>query len=173
MWLIPLFVPVLLLVSYVEHIAPSSAGSGLNSIAWAAASALIAGTFVFYLVERHRSAAFLRWLHEHRDALRTERLEYSGCSISRSTEVTQYRVCVSMILFTLEFRTAFSVPAQKGHRRDAVFATLMTLLLGWWGIPFGPIYTIAATIQNVRGGDKRLVQALLNELAADVEAQKT
>jgi ATP-dependent phosphoenolpyruvate carboxykinase len=25
-------------------------------------------------------------------------------------------------------------------------------LLGWWGIPWGPIYTIAAVVTNIRGG---------------------
>jgi hypothetical protein len=30
--------------------------------------------------------------------------------------------------------------------------TLLTLLAGWWGIPWGPIYTIGSLITNLSGG---------------------
>lgn len=30
--------------------------------------------------------------------------------------------------------------------------TLLSLLFGWWGIPWGPIYTIGALITNFSGG---------------------
>jgi len=30
--------------------------------------------------------------------------------------------------------------------------TLTTLLLGWWGIPWGPIYSIGALYTNLSGG---------------------
>lgn len=172
MWLIPLFVPVLLLISYVEGKAPSSGGSAVNSLVLGLAAILIAVAFVFYRIERYRSMTFLRWLHEQRDALRTGQIEYSGHAITRSTEVTQYRVCASMILFTVEFSTAFFFPVRTGHRRGAILPTVVTCLLGWWGIPFGPFYTIGTVIRNIRGGHRRSVQELLNELAAGAEGAK-
>jgi hypothetical protein len=30
----------------------------------------------------------------------------------------------------------------------------VTWLLGWWGIPWGPFYTLQALVQNLRGGRK-------------------
>ena len=30
--------------------------------------------------------------------------------------------------------------------------TLLTLIFGWWGIPWGPIYTIGSVFSNFRGG---------------------
>ena len=30
--------------------------------------------------------------------------------------------------------------------------TLLSLLLGWWGIPWGPIYTIQSLWVNLKGG---------------------
>lgn len=170
-WLVPLFVPVLLLVSFVESAAPSSSGSHINSIVWGIAAVLIACACAFYWIERYRAVAFLQWLHQQRDALRTGQIEYSGRAISRSTQVIQYRYCASMILFTVEFHTAF-FPMRDGHGRSPVVPTLITCLLGWWGIPFGPIYTIATIIHNIRGGQRRSVQELLNEMAADAEAPK-
>ena len=29
---------------------------------------------------------------------------------------------------------------------------LLTLLLGWWGIPWGPIRSIASIVTNIAGG---------------------
>lgn len=44
------------------------------------------------------------------------------------------------------------------RKDDTAFAkgwpySLLSFLLGWWGIPFGPIYTIAALITNFKGRD--------------------
>ena len=41
---------------------------------------------------------------------------------------------------------------------------LATLLLGWWGIPFGPVFTIRALYRNLAGGDEATVADLLNQL---------
>ena len=30
--------------------------------------------------------------------------------------------------------------------------TAVSLLLGWWGIPWGPVYTISSVARNFRGG---------------------
>lgn len=30
--------------------------------------------------------------------------------------------------------------------------TLLTVLLGWWGIPWGPIYSVQSLVTNFRGG---------------------
>ncbi|MEK6221702.1 MAG: hypothetical protein N2D54_05595 [Chloroflexota bacterium] len=30
--------------------------------------------------------------------------------------------------------------------------TFLTLVLGWWGIPWGPIYRVQAIINNFQGG---------------------
>ncbi|SKC78616.1 hypothetical protein SAMN05660236_3781 [Ohtaekwangia koreensis] len=39
--------------------------------------------------------------------------------------------------------------------------TLMTFLLGWWGIPWGPIYSIGSLVHNLNGG-KDVTQEILN-----------
>ena len=38
-------------------------------------------------------------------------------------------------------------PVNKGLRYSAI-----SLLLGWWGIPWGPIWTISTMVSNFRGG---------------------
>ena len=38
-------------------------------------------------------------------------------------------------------------------RRTALRATTVSAFLGWWGVPWGPIYTIGSVIKNAFGGD--------------------
>jgi hypothetical protein len=38
--------------------------------------------------------------------------------------------------------------------------TLLTLLLGWWGLPFGPIYSVVSLISNLRGGKDVTLEVL-------------
>jgi hypothetical protein len=39
--------------------------------------------------------------------------------------------------------------------------TLLSLVVGWWGIPWGPIHTIGALITNCSGG-KDVTQEVIN-----------
>jgi hypothetical protein len=43
---------------------------------------------------------------------------------------------------------------RAGHSAagKALGYSLISLLFGWWGIPWGPIWTIATIVTNCRGG---------------------
>lgn len=65
-----------------------------------------------------------------------------------------YFACtVSFIIIT--FRDTSGVylvrPGDPVVARNYLF-TILSFLLGWWGIPWGPKYTIAAIRTNLRGG---------------------
>jgi len=45
------------------------------------------------------------------------------------------------------------VRAGEGTFFKALPYTLLTLVVGWWAIPFGPIFTIAALVSNFTGGN--------------------
>ena len=40
---------------------------------------------------------------------------------------------------------------------------LMNLFIGWWGIPWGPIYTIGAIYQHIKGG-KDVTHIVMSDL---------
>jgi hypothetical protein len=73
--------------------------------------------------------------------------------LQQGAKFVLFQYCISIIIMTFKrssdiyFVRAGESPAGKG----LVF-TLITLLLGWWGIPWGPIYTIQALVTNLRGG---------------------
>lgn len=46
--------------------------------------------------------------------------------------------------------------------------SLLTLCLGWWGIPWGPIYSIGSLYTNFTGG-KDVTQEVLNAMNSGQE----
>ena len=48
--------------------------------------------------------------------------------------------------------------------------TLLSAVLGWWGIPWGPIYTVQSIASNIKGG-KDVTQQILASLVAKAPAQ--
>lgn len=64
-----------------------------------------------------------------------------------------YQYCVSILFYT--FRPSTGIYLVRGNE-SAVFKglgfTLVSLLAGWWGMPWGPIYTIQTLISNLSGG---------------------
>ena len=64
-----------------------------------------------------------------------------------------YQYCVSVLILT--FKRPSSVYFIR-HEENAILKglpfTLLSLVLGWWGIPWGPIYTIQSVWVNFKGG---------------------
>lgn len=64
-----------------------------------------------------------------------------------------YEYCVSLIVVTLRPTTAVQVIRRGRSARTAGLPSVaLSLIAGWWGFPFGPIYTVATVIKNLRGG---------------------
>jgi hypothetical protein len=46
----------------------------------------------------------------------------------------------------------YFIKAGKGSAGKSIGYTIVSLLFGWWGIPWGPIYTIGSLVTNLKGG---------------------
>ncbi len=64
-----------------------------------------------------------------------------------------YEYCVSCLVFTLRRPTdiIFLRANQHGWVRGLPY-TMLSALLGWWGLPWGVIYTPLALATNLAGG---------------------
>jgi len=64
-----------------------------------------------------------------------------------------YQYCISLLIIT--FRRSSNIYF-IGRDDNAIVKglpfTLLSLLLGWWGIPWGPIYTVQSIWVNFNGG---------------------
>ena len=64
-----------------------------------------------------------------------------------------YEFCISLILITLRRPSApvYLRPGERGIVRGLPYS-LLSLLFGWWGLPWGMIYTPLTILTNLRGG---------------------
>jgi len=73
--------------------------------------------------------------------------------LRRGGKFVMYYYCISLLIIT--FRRASDVHFIRAGE-SSVFRgliwTLLTLVMGWWGIPWGPIYTVQSLAVNFRGG---------------------
>jgi hypothetical protein len=84
--------------------------------------------------------------------------------VARGGSFVFYQYCISILVMT--FKRSSSIYFIKGgHNRvsKGLPFTLLTFFLGWWGIPWGPIWSIGVLITNFRGG-KDVTQAVLASL---------
>jgi hypothetical protein len=64
-----------------------------------------------------------------------------------------YQYCVSLVVLTLYRSSAVHfIRSNESAVLHGMKYTLLSLALGWWGIPFGPIMTVAAIAINLCGG---------------------
>lgn len=64
-----------------------------------------------------------------------------------------FEYCISLILVSFRRRSdIYFLRSSESVWRKSIGFTLITVLFGWWGIPWGPIYTARALFINLRGG---------------------
>jgi len=73
--------------------------------------------------------------------------------IRRGAKLVYYQYAISILV--MSFRRASSIyfiPAGENAIAKGLPWTGLSLLAGWWGIPWGPIWTVQALVTNFRGG---------------------
>jgi hypothetical protein len=76
----------------------------------------------------------------------------SGKSYEGTEVVYKYAISAVLVTFRRTSGPKF-IPAGRSRVIAGLPYTLMTLFLGWWGIPWGPLASIEAIYTNMRGGD--------------------
>ncbi len=81
----------------------------------------------------------------------------SGADLARELDrggrFVTFSYCVSIVLMTFKRPSkVFFVRAGEGTFGKSLPYTLLSLVVGWWGFPWGPIYTLWALVSNLGGG---------------------
>ncbi len=73
--------------------------------------------------------------------------------LERGGKFVVYQYCISIAVLTFKRPSSihFIKAGESGFGRGVGF-TLLSLVTGWWGIPWGPIYTIESIYVNSSGG---------------------
>jgi hypothetical protein len=84
--------------------------------------------------------------------------------VRRGGRFVVFLYCISVLIMT--FRRGSEVHFLRsgdGAIGRGLPYTLLTLFLGWWGIPWGPIYTVQCLATNL-GGGKDVTDAVLGSI---------
>src|SRR3954451_14129736 len=73
--------------------------------------------------------------------------------LSNGAKFVVFQYCVSVILMTFKRGSdIYFIRANESTVKHSIGFTLISFLFGWWGIPWGPIYTIGSLHTNLSGG---------------------
>jgi hypothetical protein len=73
--------------------------------------------------------------------------------VNRGARFVVYQYCVSALIMTFKRNSSVQfVRAGESATVKGLPFTLLSLLLGWWGIPWGFIYTPQVIYKNLKGG---------------------
>jgi hypothetical protein len=73
--------------------------------------------------------------------------------LQRGGRFVLYYYCISIVVMTFRRGSpVYFVRAGESRFKQGLPYTLLSLVAGWWGIPFGPIFTIQSLYVNCRGG---------------------
>ena len=103
----------------------------------------------------------LNALVANRNAVESGTYIYRGHKISKETLLVQYMFAASFIAFSHKTPTRYYVSGVENTTFVLIVCSLASGILGWWGLPFGPIFTIQALATNFSGGIKTRVSDVL------------
>jgi hypothetical protein len=101
------------------------------------------------------------------EGMRAGEIEFE---IQRGARFVLFQYCISVIVLT--FRRASDIYFLRQGENAATKGlpfTLLSLVAGWWGIPWGPIYTVQSVYNNSRGG-KDVTESVRISLGAEAAA---
>jgi len=97
------------------------------------------------------------------DGMTSERLQYE---LQRGGKFVYYEYCISLLIVTLRRSSdVYFVRAGASAVPRILGFSAISLFLGWWGIPWGPIYTVATIAANL-GGGKVVTKEVVGVLSA-------
>jgi hypothetical protein len=86
--------------------------------------------------------------------------------VSKGARFVVYSYAISFVVVTIRRSSDVYFVRPSESETKALKYTLATLVFGWWGIPWGPIYSIQAIIGNASGGTD-ISREVLQSLALD------
>jgi hypothetical protein len=79
--------------------------------------------------------------------------EQVALELQHGAKFVVYQYCISILVMTFKRPSdIYFVRAGKSSVSKGLSFSLISFFLGWWGIPWGPIYTIGSLITNSKGG---------------------
>lgn len=123
-------------------------------MAWAA-------ELVFGVIWKKQNDDFAKFLNERgQDILSGQTVEYKGETYTADTVLVQCCFCCSVLVITFMRPSAICTEERSAIIR--AICIIMTVLGGWWGIPWGPVRSVQSIVKTISPA-KFTVSELLSE----------
>ncbi|PKA15913.1 hypothetical protein [Leptospira haakeii] len=87
--------------------------------------------------------------------------------VQRGGKFVYYLYTFSILIMTFKNPSkVYFIRARENSILKGLGFTVVTLLFGWWGFPWGPIYSIQSLFTNLRGG-KDITPEVLSSLRTE------
>lgn len=74
-------------------------------------------------------------------------------AVNAGGRLVVYQYCISIIVLSFKQPSARRlIPGGRNRILPGLRYSLVSLVLGWWSIPWGPFWTVQTIIGNLRGG---------------------
>jgi hypothetical protein len=84
--------------------------------------------------------------------------------VNQGGKFVYFPYTISIIFMTFQNKSdIYFIRPNENSLKYSVGFILMNLVLGWWGIPWGPIYTIGALIAHL-GGGKDVTEPIMSHM---------
>ncbi|HED35087.1 MAG TPA: hypothetical protein ENJ08_12890 [Gammaproteobacteria bacterium] len=112
--------------------------------------------------ERKEPDAFLVQIAENKNNILHGGWDYRGGLITPETVITQYFFTFSLITISFKIPSRFYIVVRDKTSVINFIYSILSLILGWWAIPWGAVYTIQTLMNNSKGGNKIKVSSLVD-----------
>lgn len=131
----------------ILHTMYTSLISGMFTLVFLSPIILIVGLILIIRWSREKKAS-----EDISTILNCEGQSCVKCGSTNSVKPRAYLVCYSFLVISSKSPSKFMPICENCKVSAGRSYTLLSLLLGWWGIPWGPIYTLQAIEKNNNGG---------------------
>lgn len=93
-------------------------------------------------------------------------MEEVNREVTKGGRFVIFQYCISIIILTFKRSSnIYFIKPGESTLAKSIRYTLISLFLGWWGIPWGPVYTIGTMMTNFKGGKNITLEVIsaLNE----------
>jgi len=122
------------------------------------------------IIEENGRKAFIRWLTANAAQIDSGKLRYDGYPINAQTVLRTYYFTVSAAIVSMKVPTRFFIDQCHSTGLHSAANTLISFIFGWWGFPWGIVYTIQSIAKNLKGGDSTTVGDLLKMVGGEPAA---
>lgn len=93
--------------------------------------------------------------------------------VAAGAKFVYFEYTVSIVVATFKRPTdVYFIDAHESAAKHSWYLSALTGIMGWWGIPWGPIYTIGTFVTNF-GGGKDVTAEVMQKLVASERLSAT